>query len=119
MGPVLLAAAVLLLARPGVALDMAREFLKSPALIFVTGILAMVAGLAIVTSHQVWSGWPLLITVIGWALTLGGAVRMIAPDKVALIGGAMLKGVLRTRIVGAVWAVAALWLCYAGYLQGG
>ena len=119
LGPVLLAAAILLVARPRVALEMAQDFLQSPALIFLSGVLAMVAGLAIVTTHAVWTGWPILITLFGWALTLGGAVRMIAPDIVTRIGAAMLKGTLRTRIAGAVWAAVALWLCHAGYLQGG
>ena len=36
-------------------------------------------GLIIVAFHNVWSGWGLLITLIGWALLLKGAVHLMFP----------------------------------------
>ena len=45
-----------------------HEFLDSPALIYLAGLLALVAGLAIVLTHNVWvMGWPVIITIFGWA----------------------------------------------------
>jgi hypothetical protein len=46
-------------------------------LILITGVLAMTAGLAIVNTHNVWMlGWPVIVTLFGWALVIGGAVRI-------------------------------------------
>ena len=57
---------------------MAEEFLRSRALIYLSGLLTMTAGLAIVLAHNVWArDWPVLITVLGWLATIGGAVRIV------------------------------------------
>jgi len=37
-------------------------------------------GLLIVAFHPVWSGWPLLFTVIGWALLLKGSLHLLFPQ---------------------------------------
>ena len=52
----------------------------SAHLVYLNGTLLFVAGLAIVCSHNLWTArWPVLITLIGWAMLLVGLVRMIAP----------------------------------------
>jgi uncharacterized membrane protein YhaH (DUF805 family) len=52
----------------------------SPSVIYLNGSLLFVAGLAIVRAHNRWTGnWPVLVTLIGWFLMLGGLVRMFAP----------------------------------------
>ena len=52
IGPVLLVAAIAMLADANDMQEMAREFLKERALIYVTGVLAMLGGLAIVNNHN-------------------------------------------------------------------
>src|SRR5262249_19914566 len=46
-----------------------KEFLGSRALIFLTGALTLVAGLAIVNAHNLWvPDWRVVVTVLGWAV---------------------------------------------------
>ncbi len=52
LGPVLLVAAIPMLAFSKDLQEVAREFLKNRALIYVTGVLVMVGGLATVNSHN-------------------------------------------------------------------
>lgn len=48
--------------------------------VYLSGALWFVAGLSIVRAHNYWTrGWPVLITLVGWLLMLGGLTRMIAP----------------------------------------
>ena len=43
-----------------------KEFISSRALIFTTGVLALVAGVAIVNAHNLWvADWRVLVTVLG------------------------------------------------------
>ena len=50
------------------------EFLASPALIFLSGVITLPAGLAIVLTHNVWvADWRVLITLLGWLAIIGGA----------------------------------------------
>jgi uncharacterized membrane protein YhaH (DUF805 family) len=48
--------------------------------VYLNGALLFVAGLSIVRDHDRWTGgWPVLVTLIGWFLMLGGLLRMFAP----------------------------------------
>ncbi len=50
-------------------------------LIVVSGILLLLAGIAIVRVHNIWSGgWRIIITLFGWAAVVGGLARMWMPQ---------------------------------------
>jgi uncharacterized membrane protein HdeD (DUF308 family) len=47
---------------------------------YLAGSLWFVAGLSILRAHNRWVlGWPVLITVVGWFVILGGLFRMFFP----------------------------------------
>lgn len=47
---------------------------------YLNGSILFVAGLAIVRAHNIWTTrWPVLITLTGWVLTVGGLYRMAVP----------------------------------------
>lgn len=116
IGPVVLVAAIAMLKQPEDLLSMGQEFLKSRALIFVSGVLALIGGLAIVNFHNVWAAsWPVLITLFGWALVIGGVMRMAFPHSIQVIGGAMLARKSMIRGVAIVWLIFGAWLSFVGY----
>ena len=50
-------------------------------LIVLSGILSLLAGIAIVRVHNVWSGgWRIIVTVFGWLAIVGGLARMWMPQ---------------------------------------
>jgi hypothetical protein len=116
MGPVMLVAAVGLFANARAYRAMAQEFLRSPALIYLSGLLTMTAGIAIVLAHNLWvAGWPVIITLFGWAATLGGAARIAFPGQVRSVGEAMLAKPLAMTVGGAIWLAIGALLCIFGY----
>ena len=118
IGPVLLVAAIAMLTDAKDLQEMGRQFLKDRALIYVTGVLAMFGGLAIVNSHNVWIvDWPVIITLFGWAMTIGGAIRMALPSAVRSIGGMMLEHPTLIRVSGAAWVLIGAFLTYIGYFS--
>ena len=67
LGPVLLIIGIGLLLEGDSFRAMAGEFLRDQGLIYVTGILTLAAGLAILNVHHVWTrDWRVLITIFGW-----------------------------------------------------
>lgn len=52
------------------------EAANNPLTIFFSGILALIFGLLIVITHNVWVGWPIIITVIGWVALIKGIIRL-------------------------------------------
>jgi|SRR5262245_51588331 hypothetical protein len=99
LGPTLVALALALLLNLGSMPAIAAQLGRDPALIFVSGILLFVAGIAIVRVHNVWSGgWPVLVTVLGWLALVGGILRMFFPTRFA--GVAAQFGASRALLVG-------------------
>ena len=83
IGPIVTAVGVSLLLNPGLVAGIARDLASSPSLMIVSGMAAMLLGLMIVRSHNVWRGWPIAVTLFGWACVLGGAFRILLPDVAA------------------------------------
>lgn len=52
---------------------------KGAAGAFVNGFLSLCTGSVIVAFHNVWSGIPLILTVIGWAQVLKGFLIFVVP----------------------------------------
>ena len=116
IGPVLLTGAISLLVNGERQRAMAREFLESPPLIYLSGIIVMTAGLAIVLCHNVWAfDWRVLITLVGWMAMIGGAFRIVFFDAVETLGEKMLDKPWGLTIGGVVWLVIAVVLIYFGY----
>jgi hypothetical protein len=90
VGPVFVVSGAFMLLNGDAFRAMVEEFLKSPALIYFAGFLALLGGLAIVNVHNSWNwGWPLIVTVLGWLAVIGGIVRMVAPQFVQAVGAAI------------------------------
>ena len=65
---------------------MVTQIANNQGLIFLSGILSFLGGVAIVRVHNVWSGdWRILVTLLGWLAILGGLVRMWFPYRAAPI----------------------------------
>lgn len=47
--------------------------------VFYTGLLHFVFGALIVAFHNVWSGVPMLVTLLGWAWTMKGLLYLTYP----------------------------------------
>ena len=118
IGPLFLAVGVGLLVNTTVYRKLAEEALRSHALIYISGVLTMTAGLAIVLTHSVWTAdWRVLITVLGWLATIGGAVRIVCPQRIEAIGHRMLARPAAMKVGGGVWLAVGALLCFFGYFR--
>ena len=118
IGPVMLVVGLAVFANQRTFRDMAEEFLASRALLFLSGLLIMPAGLAIVLTHNIWAvDGRVMITLFGWLNVIGGALRLFAPAYVMQTGRAMLKRPHFITIAAAVWIVAGSMFCLFGILH--
>jgi uncharacterized membrane protein HdeD (DUF308 family) len=62
-----------------VVLPLAFPVTAPTVVVYLAGTLLFLAGIAIVRDHNRWSGWPVLVTLMGWLAVLGGLIRMFAP----------------------------------------
>src|SRR5664279_696221 len=104
IGPVMLVIGLAVFANQRGFRDMAEEFMASRALMFLSGIIILPAGLAIVLTHNVWTAdWRVLITIFGWLNVVGGAIRLIGPPFLAQTGRAMLKQPYFISLAAGIW----------------
>ena len=98
---------------------LAQEFLRSPALIFMSGIILMPAGLAVVLNHNVWVlDWRIIVTLLGWIAVISGAFRVFAPDRATKIGKKALNRKDYILAAAGFWLVVGAVLCYFGFRSG-
>jgi hypothetical protein len=118
IGPVIVAIGIGLLANAAVYRKMAEEGLRSHVLIYLSGLLMMTAGLATVLSHNVWAAdWRVLITLIGWLGTIGGAVRIVIPQQAESVGRWFLGHPQIMPVAAVVWLAIGALLCFFGYFH--
>jgi len=118
IGPVMLIIGLAVFANQRAFRDMAEEFLASRAMIFLSGLLIMPVGLAIVLTHNIWAvDGRVMITLFGWVNAIGGAIRLIAPAYVMKTGRAMLKRPYFIPAAAGIWVVAGLLFCLFGILR--
>ncbi len=122
IGPVLVASGIALLVSAATYRRVVDEFAASPALIMLSGVIVLPAGLVIVILHNVWTAdWRVIITIIGWLCVIGGAVRLTVPDRAAEIARAMKRRMidhaLALRITAAVYVALGAILCFYGYVR--
>ena len=116
LGPVCVAIAIGVLINAAAYRAMAEEFLHSGALIYVTGLLGMTAGVAILLNHNAWvADWRFLITLFGWLTTIGGAQRIVWPQGTEAAISWFLQRPTSLIIAGIIWLIIGAVLCFFGY----
>ena len=90
-GPVFAVIGIGMLANGAIYRQMAAQFIDGYPLIYFSGILLLIAGLTILNMHSQWTrDWRSVITALGWVFTCVGTFRIIAPQFVNFIAGAIL-----------------------------
>jgi uncharacterized membrane protein HdeD (DUF308 family) len=88
-----------------------------PPVVYLSGVLMFVAGLAVVRAHNVWTRrWNVLVTLTGWFLLVLGLVRMFAAGRYQQASQATSSSVFMA--IEGILLVVAFILTYQGYRHG-
>jgi len=91
IGPLFATIGVGMLANTDTYQQIGQQFLSTYAIIYLSGIIVLLMGLIILNVHNLWTrDWRSVITVAGWIFTIAGVWRIIAPQFVPFVGGAVL-----------------------------
>jgi len=116
LGPVFALIGIALLLRAETYRAIFRDFLRSPALYYLAGFLALFAGLAIVLTHNVWAfDWRVVITLIGWVTIVRAAITVLWPEWIVPVGNVVLEHRAALLAGGAINFLIGLVLSYFGY----
>jgi uncharacterized membrane protein len=91
IGPGLSLIGIGVLANGNVYRQVFGQFVHGYPFIYVSGVLLLLAGLAILNTHHNWTAdWRSVITAIGWVLTGVGMFRILAPQFPAFVAGSLI-----------------------------
>jgi hypothetical protein len=118
MGPAFVAIALGMLINLGIYESLIVEGLHTGILFYLSGLLSLLAGLAIVNLHNVWcADWRVIVTVLGWLMTIGGFVRIIVPQIAVAVGSNIYGGRANTIVAALITGTLGAFLSFKGYLQ--
>ena len=116
LGPTFVAIALGMLINLGMYESLIAEALHPGILFYLSGLLSLLAGLAIVNLHNTWCmDWRVIITVLGWLMTIGGIVRIVLPQVAITIGSTIYSGRASTIVAALIVGALGAFLSVKGY----
>jgi hypothetical protein len=105
----------------GVHKEVIDTVVRSPAVLIVLGLVALMAGLAIVLNHNVWRGGvlPVVITLVGWTILFRSVLLLVLPSTalISLLDAVHFESWFFLYTGGVI--IVGLWLTYAGFSSRG
>jgi hypothetical protein len=120
LGPLFATIGVGMLVNGETYYQIGQQFLSTSALIYLSGIMVLLFGLAILNFHHRWTrDWRSVITAIGFIFTIAGTWRLIAPNFVPFVGRNILNNPGFFTGAGIVLIALGGFLIFKGYVAPG
>jgi len=115
MGLYLVIAFVAVLINKKMISGLIKDTAKDTALIMFGGATALIIGLLVVLTHNVWTvGWVGLITLLGWICLVKGALMLLMPQKAPSLSVKMSDGLI--TFCSLIMLILGAFLAYIGFL---
>jgi len=96
--------------------QIAEDFQKNSALIYLTGLITFIMGLAILLFHNIWvADWRVIITVFGWLAFIKGALLIILPHTLIKMTNVYVKNIRLVVIPWIIMLAIGIFLLVKGY----
>jgi len=117
LGLFMLAMSLSLLLRGQELLAIMTALINDAPMLMNIGMAALLAGLAIVLSHNIWSGGalPIVVTLFGWILLLRGLLLLMLPHETIVKIFEMVRFGDFVTVYAAIPLILGLYLTYAGF----
>lgn len=109
---------LVMLANKEAGLLVVTDLARNPSALFSLGAFVLLAGLAMILTHNVWSGGalPVIVTIIGWLTAIKGLLFLCLSEGTAL--GMVLAGIRYEQffyVYGAITLIVGIYLTYGGF----
>jgi len=109
--------ALALMAHKRSTVESVKALIRNPPLLLFLELIALIAGLAMVLGHNIWSGGALavVVTFIGWLVTMRGAVLLVLSEDVKLKIFEALRYEERFFVYMGVTLILGIYLTFAAF----
>ena len=116
IGPVFVVIGVAVLLNTAFYVELVVEAVHVPALIYIYGVLILVAGLAMLNAYRAWTrDWRVIVTILGWLFVIGGVIRILLPQLLATHAATTYATPTALIIDAAILFVVGGYLSFEGY----
>jgi hypothetical protein len=116
VGPLFVVIGVGILLNEPFYLEVITEAVRFPTLIYLYGVLALLAGIAILGSYRAWTrDWRIVITALGWLCAIGGVVRIVLPQLALRVAPPAFVNLIALTIVAVLVLLVGGLLSFKGY----
>lgn len=92
--------------------------LTTPAFNFLGGVMALLLGLLIVLSHNIWQAdWRVLITLLGWMTLIKGVARLFIPNAANKLSVKYIENSAVYYVTVVILLIIGIYLSYVGFSQ--
>jgi len=96
-------------------IELVEDMINNPAMMMLSGIMALIIGLLLVLFHNVWTtDWRMLITLIGWLSLLKGIALLYIPAVMRKLSKSMMENNVYMGLT-VVWPFFGTYLCMIGF----
>ena len=73
--------------------DMIGQAVLVPVMIYLSGLMSFLAGVAMLNGYHGWTAdWRIIITILGWLLVIAGIIRIVLPAATAVLAITIYSG---------------------------
>lgn len=117
MGPTMLAVGLGIFFSKNYYAKVYRNLENETLAVLMSGIAALVIGIVVVMSHNVWGGFiATVVTLVGWLSIVKGLLLIISPKTVDRLGDRLSANPSLFPIIGTVYAALGAIISYVAYL---
>ncbi|MDD5561729.1 MAG: hypothetical protein PHT50_06355 [Candidatus Omnitrophica bacterium] len=116
VGPYIIVIAIGLLLNLKTYRKIVEGFFDNAAIVYIAGLMAFVAGLAIVLFHNIWAmDWRIIITLFGWSALIKGTLFVVSPAASVKMAQVFIKNIKLVVIPWIGMLVLGIFLVFKGY----
>ena len=108
---------VSMVAHKQATVETVTTLVHNPPLLLIVGVIGLIAGLAIVLGHSIWSGGvlPVIVTLVGWLILIKGLLFLFLPPYAAVALFERLHYDQLFFAYAAISFIIGVYLTYAGF----
>lgn len=95
------------------------DYFASPALLLLGGAIALILGILLILTHNIWKlDWRLIITLLAWLTFIKGFMYVVFPlqtSKMMAKFTQVMRNPIRYNIIFAIYFLVGAVLCYVGF----
>ena len=94
------------------------KILDTPALLFISGLVALILGILILVGHNIWeANWKLIITLSGWLALVKGVILVFFPQLLVTTSKKWLQNKAAYYSTSGILFLIGIYLWYIGYFK--